>query len=154
MPWFRHPITRSDVRPDPHVPARVQLRASVRIELERVPGHWVRAPDAVIDTGSAICLFSATWARANGFRLPPSTTLPVRTAGGQVSGRVYEGDTTARFARMPEVPFALATVFSDAHPPGLPALIGLHNILTYWRITFDGTREPGAPAGHMRFETL
>ncbi len=120
-----------------------------------MPGRWIRVPDAILDTGSSVCLFSATWARANGFALPPvSSTLPTRTAGGHVPSRIYERDTNARFARMPEVPFVLATVFSDAHPPGVPALIGLHNFLTFWRVTFDGTREPGAPAGHMRFETV
>lgn len=151
MPWFRQPIERR-FRPGS---GRTVLRTTIRLELELARGDWVEVSDAVIDTGSSICLVSATWARANGFTLPPtSSVLPVRTAGGHVSGRVYERNTDARFVRMPEVPFTLATVFSDSHPPGLPALIGLHNFLHFWRVTFDGTREPAAPAGHMRFETL
>jgi hypothetical protein len=55
---------------------------------------------------------------------------------------------------MPERPFSLAVVFSDSHPPHVPPLIGLHNLLNYWRCTFDGSPEPGAVTGNMRFETL
>lgn len=148
MPWFRHPLTR-------YGPLQTGLRAQVPIELECSPSRWVLESNAVIDTGSAVCLFSATWARANGLPLPPaSRIISLNTAGGRTINRVYDLTVNVRFERMPEVPFSLAVVFSDAHPPGRPALIGLYNFLAYWRVTFDGSYEPAAPAGHMRFETL
>ena len=49
---------------------------------------------------------------------------------------------------------SLAVVFSEAHAPDVPPLLGLHNLLDYWRFTFDGASEPGAEMGHMKFETL
>jgi hypothetical protein len=100
-------------------------------------------------------VFSAEWARTNRFSLPPvAHSLPIETATGVVSARVYDVELNARFRRMPEHPFSLAVVFSEAHPPTVPPLLGLHNLLNYWRFTFDGTSEPGAEMGFMRFETL
>lgn len=155
MPWFRQPIYRRLRLYDPAGPWRLSLRAIVPFELERSPGDWAFVPDAILDTGAGLCVFSAAWARVNGFALPPvSHALPFDTAGGAVSARVYDVDLNARFHRMPECPFPLAVVFSEAHPPDVPPLLGLHNLLNYWRFTFDGTHEPGADAGFMRFETL
>jgi hypothetical protein len=155
MPWFRQPIPYELLQPDPSGPVRMVLRAQVPLELERVPGVWVPVRRAVIDTGASLCIFSAAWARANGLLLPPtSSSLTTTTAAGRLSGRVYDLDLNARFRRMPKFPFSLAVVFSEAHPPTVPPLIGLHNLLNYWRFTFDGSPEPTAPMGHMRFEIL
>jgi hypothetical protein len=155
MPWFRHPIAWDMIQPDPAGPFRVSLRANIPIELERSPGDWVRVRRAVVDTGASLCVFSAAWARGNGFALPRlAHTLPITTAAGPVPARVYDLDVTARFGIMPERPFSLAVVFSEAHPPNVPPLLGLHNLLNYWRFMFDGTHEPAAMMGHMRFETL
>ena len=119
------------------------------------PGDWVQAPNAILDTGASLSIFSAGWARQHRFTLPAiAHRLPTTTAGGLLRPRVYDVDLNARFRRMPECPFSLAVVFSEAHPPTVPPLIGLHNLLNYWRITFDGTFEPLAMMGHMRFETL
>jgi hypothetical protein len=155
MPWFRHPIQQSIIQPDPSGPLRMNLRAIIPFELERQPRDWILVPNAILDTGSSLCIFSATWARANHFRLPlASATLPTTTAAGVIQPVVYDVDLNARFRRMPEYPFSLAVVFSERHPPNLPPLIGLHNLLNYWRFTFDGSPEPVAFMGHMRFETL
>ena len=68
--------------------------------------------------------------------------------------RVRDADLRVRFARLREHPFELAVLFSDDYPPSAPPLLGLHNLLNYWRFTFDGAFEPAALAGHMRFEIL
>jgi hypothetical protein len=155
MPWFRHPIDHRIFQPDPTGPFRVRLKAVVPIELERSPGVWIPVLDAVLDTGASFCTFSAAWARRHQFQLPPTpSVLPTTTAAGPVRARVYDVDLNARFRRMPEHPFSLAVVFSERHPPNVPPLIGLHNLLNYWRVTFDGSPEPAAFMGHMRFETL
>lgn len=156
MPWFRHPIEYRVIHPDLGGPVRMRLRATVPLELERRPGWWVGVPNAVIDTGASLCTFSAAWARENGFPLPrASSALAATTAAGFRPGRVYDLDLSARFRRMLEHPFSLAVVFSDAHPPTVPPLIGLHNLLNYWRYAFDGASEPPvATMGHMRFDTL
>ena len=155
MPWFRHPIHHRIIQPDPNGPHRMSLRAVVPIELERTPGIWIPVLDARVDTGASLCTISAAWARRHHFRLPPtSAALPTTTAAGPLATRVYDLDLNARFRRMPECPFSLAVVFSDSHPPNVPPLLGLHNLLNYWRITFDGADEPAALMGHMRFETL
>jgi hypothetical protein len=155
MPWFRHPIAYRILHPDPDGPLRMRLRATVPLELERAPGGRVRVRDAVLDTGASLSVFSTAWARENGFSLPTvSSALATITAAGSRRGQVYDLDLNARFARMPEHPFSLAVVFSGTHPPNVPPLIGLHNLLNYWRFTFDGSDEPAAPMGHMRFETL
>jgi hypothetical protein len=155
MPWFRQPIAYSIVHPDPVGPFHMNLRAVVPFEVERQPGDWMLVPEAILDTGASLCTFSAAWARASGFTLPITlTSLPVRTATGTVRTRVYDVDLNVRFRRMPECPFSLGIIFSEAHPPHVPPLIGLHNLLNYWRCTFDGTFEPAAMMGHMRFETL
>ena len=73
------------------------------------------------------------------------------------AGRIpaaYDLDLNARFRRMSEHPFSLAVVFSDAHPPNVPPLIGLHNLLNYWQYTFNGSLKGIAIMGYMRFETL
>jgi hypothetical protein len=134
----------------------MRLQATVPIELERLPGWWIVVPNAILDTGASLSTFSAAWARASGFQLPTtSSRLPIVTATGTARTRVYDLDLSARFRRMPEHPFSLAVVFSDAHPPNVPPLIGLHNLLNYWRYTLDGSPEtPTAIMGHMRFETL
>ena len=155
MPWFRQPIESRILQPDPHGPFRMRLRAVVPIELQRPSGVWVPVNEAILDTGASLCTFSAAWARTHLFPLPTvSATLPITTAAGHRSARVYDLDLNARFRRMPEYPFSLAVVFSDAHPPNVPPLIGHHNLLNYWRYTFDGSDEPVAITGHMRFETL
>src|SRR5262249_17488777 len=155
MPWFRHPITWRIRRPDPTGPWRMSLWAWVPIELERGPGDWVFVRRAFLDTGASLCVFSAQWARRDRFTLPPvSHRLDTTTATGPLSARVYDVEVNARFRRMPEFPFSLAVVFSEAHPPDVPPLLGLHNLLNYWRFTFDGTEEPRADMGHMRVETL
>jgi hypothetical protein len=155
MPWFRQPIHYGIVQPDSNGPLRMRLRAIIPFELERRPGEWVLAPNAVLDTGASLCIFSAAWARAHRIRLPViSSGLPMTTAAGPLRGQVYDLDLNARFARMPERPFSLAVVFSEAHPPTVPPLIGLHNLLNDWRVIFDGADEPPAIMGHMRFETL
>src|SRR6266542_5909953 len=98
MPWFRQPIHSRIIQPDPNGPLRMRLQAIVPFELERVPGDWVLAPGAVLDTGASLCIFSAAWARANRFRLPPlSSSLPTTTAAGRLPGRVYDLDLNARF---------------------------------------------------------
>jgi hypothetical protein len=133
----------------------MNVRATISLELECSPNRWVIEPNAILDTGASLCVFNAAWARANGFALPSiSHVLPTATAAGRLTARVYDVDVNVRFRRMPEVPFSLAVVFSDSHPPTTPPLIGLHNLLNYWRVTFDGTPEPVAFMGHMRFETL
>jgi hypothetical protein len=155
MPWFRQPIPYDIVQPDPSGSFRMILRAHVPMEFEIAPGTWFPVRRAVIDTGASFCTLSAAWARANGFQVPrTSHALPTTTAAGYRSARVYDLDLNARFRRMPEHPFSLAVVFSDAHPPNVPPLIGLHNLLNYWRYTFDGSFEGIAIMGHMRFETL
>ena len=155
MPWFRHPLTWSLIRPDPAGPFRVNLRAAVPSELERRPGDWVPVRRAVLDTGASLCVFSAVWARAVGLELPPASSgLPLRTATGEIVTRVYDFSLNVRFRGLPEQPFPLAVVFSESHPPNVPPLLGLHNLLNFWRFTFDGTPEPAAPLGHMRFEAL
>jgi hypothetical protein len=155
MPWFRHPIDHRIREYDPAGPLRMSLRAIIQLQLERRPGKWILVPNAILDTGASLCTFSAAWARSNGFRLPlVSNTIPLLTATGTVPARVYDIDLNARFRRLPECPFSLAVVFSEAHPPTVPPLLGLHNLLNYWRYTFDGTFEPAAMMGHMRFETL
>jgi hypothetical protein len=156
MPWFRHPINYRVIHPDPSGPVRMKLRALIPLELERTPGDWVEVPGAILDTGASLCTFSAAWARSHDFLLPArSSALASTTAAGARSGRVYDLDLNARFRRMPEVPFPLAVVFSDAHPPNVPPLIGLHNLLNHWKYTFDGGCEPPvALMGHMRFDTL
>jgi hypothetical protein len=63
---------------------------------------------------------------------------------------LFQPDPTEPLRMMPEHPFSPAVVFSDAHPPTVPPLIGLHNLLNSRRYTFDGV----AVMGHMRFETL
>lgn len=133
----------------------MRLQAIIPFEFERLPGWWIVVPNAILDTGASLSIFSAAWARSNGFRLPSTShALPVTTAAGTVRPRVYDLDLNARFRRVPEHPFSLAVVFSDAHPPNVPPLIGLHNLLNYWRYTFDGSVEPVAIMGHMRFELL
>jgi hypothetical protein len=155
MPWFRQPVHSRILQPDPDGPLRMRLRAIVPIELERTPGVWIPVFDAVVDTGSSLCTFSASWARQHQFALPAvSAALPTTTAAGRLPGRVYDLDVNARFRRMPEFPFSLAVVFSEAHPPTIPPLIGLHNLLNYWRFAFDGSPEPVAPMGHVRFDSL
>ncbi len=155
MPWFRHPIHHRIIQPDPNGPLRMFLRAVIPFELERRPGDWMPVPDAVLDTGASLCTFSAAWARASGFQLPRTpAALPLVTAAGPLATRVYDLDLNARVRRMPECPFSLAVVFSDSHPPNVPPLLGLHNLLNYWRITFDGADEPAALMGHMRFDVL
>ena len=155
MAWFRHPIHHRILQPDPNGPFRMRLRAIVPVELERAPGIWIPVLDATVDTGSSLCTFSTVWARQHSFLLPTvSAALPTTTAAGHRSARVYDLDLNARFRRMPECSFSLAVVFSDAHPPNVPPLIGLHNLLNYWRYTFDGSFEPAAMMGHMRFESL
>jgi hypothetical protein len=155
MPWFRHLIDHRIFQPDPTGPFRMRLKAVVPIELERTPGVWIPVLDAILDTGASFCTFSAAWARQHQFQLPPtSSALPVVTAAGRRPARVYDVDLNARFRRMPEYPFSLAVVCSDAHPSNVPPLIGLHNLLNYWRYTFDGSDDPIAITGHMRFETL
>jgi hypothetical protein len=155
MPWFRQPIARSVIQPDPSGPFRMNLRAVIALELERRPGDWMLMPDAILDTGASLCIFSAAWARANGFTLPLAySALSITTAAGPVRTRVYDVDLNARFRRMPECSFSLAVVFSERHPPNVSPLIGLHNLLNSWRVTFDGAQEPAALMGHMRFETL
>lgn len=154
MPWFRHPITYKIRQPDPDGPFRMLLRAAVPFQLERRPGDWMDVPEVILDTGASVCVFSAAWARGHRFTLPAvSHHLSILTAAGSVPARVYDLDLNARFRRIPEWPFSLAVVFSEAHPPNVPPLIGLHNLLNSWRFTFDGSDEPGALMGHMRFET-
>jgi hypothetical protein len=155
MSWFRHPIFHSIIQPDPFGPPRMNLRAVIPLELERRPNDWMLVSNAILDTGASLCVFSAAWARANGFALPPvAHSLPITTVAGSVQARVYDLDLNACFRRMPEFPFSLAVVFSESHPPNVPPLLGLHNLLNYWRITFDGVMEPSAFMDHMRFETL
>src|SRR5688572_19217136 len=140
MPWFRHPIYYRILQPDPNGPFRMRLRAVVPLELERVPGIWIPVLDAVVDTGSSLSTFSTTWARQRQFLLRTATgTLPPTSAAGHRPDRVYDLYLDARFRRMPEHPFSLAVVFSDAHPPNVPPLVGLHNLPNYWRYTFDGS---------------
>lgn len=154
MPWFRHPIEYRIRHPDPSGPIRMMLRARLPVQLERHPGEWVSVRRAVLDTGANLCVFSAVWAREVGFELPRrASALPTRTAGGAFTARVYDLDLTARFPQLPGVPFPLAVVFSESHPPAAPPLLGLHNLLDSWRYTFNGEPEPAATMGHMRFET-
>ena len=155
MPWFRQPLYHRIIQPDPNGPLRMSLHAIVPLELERRTGDWVLAPNAILDTGASLSVFSAAWARSNGVMLPQTlTSLPTTTASGRLAARVYDVDLNARFRRRPECPFSLAVVFSESHPPTVPPLVGLHNLLNYWRFAFDGTTEPGAFMGHMRFDTL
>ena len=55
---------------------------------------------------------------------------------------------------MLEHAFSLAVLFSEDYPPTAPPLLGLHNLLNSWRFTIDGTPEPAASMGHVKFETL
>jgi hypothetical protein len=54
---------------------------------------------------------------------------------------------------MPEYEFTLAWVIVEDADRAPPPLLGLHNLLDAVRFTFDGTLEPPAFMGHMRFET-
>lgn len=155
MPWFSHPIDYRIRQYAATGPWRVSLRATIPFLLERFPGDWVLVPDALVDSGASLSIFSAEWARRNGFVLPPRPTfLPIVTATGLTRTRVYDLDLNARFPQLPECTFSLAVVFSEAHPPTVPPLLGLHNLLNTWKYTFDGTPEPAALMGHMRFDTL
>ena len=49
----------------------MSLRAIIPVELELSPNVWFPVRRAVVDTGSSLCVFSAVWARTNGFALPP-----------------------------------------------------------------------------------
>jgi uncharacterized protein Usg len=80
--------------------------------------------------------------------------MPLLTAAGNRDARVRDADLRVRFRQLPEHPFDLAVLFSDDYPPTAPPLLGLHNLLNYWRFTFDGASESGAIMGHMRFESL
>src|ERR1043166_8982516 len=98
MPWFRQPIPYDLIQPDPSGPIRMALHAYVPMEFELTPRIWTPIRRAVIDSGASLCIFSAQWARANGFRLPTtSSRLPVVTATGTVRTRVYDVDLNARF---------------------------------------------------------
>ncbi len=181
MPWFRHPIhyrlldpantTPGAARPlfseesavqvllAPTAlfaaPIRMSLRAYVPLEVEFAPQQWLSSRRVMIDSGAGLSTFSAEWAREFGIALPPrSCRLQLDTATGRVSVTVYDLDLNVRFPRLRDCPFSLAVVFSEAHPPTTPPLIGLHNLLNYWRFTFDGSFDPAAAMGHMRFDTL
>ena len=57
-------------------------------------------------------------------------------------------------AGLAAVALALVLLALALAPPRSQPLVGLHNLLNYWRYTFDGSFEPAAMMGHMRFESL
>jgi hypothetical protein len=75
------------------------------------------------------------------------------TANELISEVVRDIDLRIRFARMPEHVFNLAWNLVDTADELTPPLLGLHNLLDAVRFTFDGSLEPAACMGHMRFET-
>lgn len=155
MPWFRQPLDHRLRQPDPNGPIRVSIRARIELHIERVPGVWLGVDNFLVDTGASFTILSTEWARAQGFSVPRAVSqMPLMTAGGDRTARVRDADLRVRFARLCEHPFDLAVVFSEAHPPTVPPLLGLHNLLNTWKYTFDGTPEPAALMGHMRFDTL
>lgn len=155
MPWFREPLTYRLRRPDPNGPIRVSIRARIDLEIERQPNLWLNVDRFLVDTGASFTILSTDWARASGFRIPLTfSTMPLLTAGGDRNVRVRDTNLRVRFRRFPEMPFDLAVLFSDDYPPSAPPLLGLHNLLNSWRFSFDGSTEPAALMGHMRFETL
>ena len=155
MPWFRQPLYWRLRQPDPNGPVRVSIQTRIDLEIEWLPGYWFIVDKFLVDTGASFTILSTDWARANGIRVPPMySTMPLITAGGPRPVRVRDADLRVRFRRLRECPFELAVLFSDDYPPDAPPLIGLHNLLNYWRFAFDGAFEPAAAMGHMRFETL
>jgi hypothetical protein len=155
MPWFREPLHWRLRQPDPNGPIRVSIRARIELEIELPSGQWLTAQNCLVDTGSSFVVLSTEWAEERGIHVPSTTsTMPLITAAGSHTTRVRDADLRVRFRRLSEYPFELAVVFSDSYPPTAPPLIGLHNLLNYWRFTFDGHHELAALMGHMRFETL
>ncbi len=98
---------------------------------------------------------SATLARS--MSLPFSMTEPHRvptlTANGLVNATVYFGELKVRFAADPVNTYRLFCHFSEAHSPGAPLLLGLHDLLETFRATFVGTSSLEFPMGHVRLET-
>jgi predicted aspartyl protease len=155
MPWFRHPLHWRLRQPDPTCPIRVSIRAQIEPEIERPSGPWVRVKQALVDTGASFTILSASWANSRGIPVPtPFSRMPLLTAAGNRDVRVRDADLRVGFPRLRDHPFERAVLFSDDYPPTAPPLIGLHNLLTSWRFTFDGAPEPGALMGHLLLETL
>ncbi len=155
MPWFRVPLTYRLRQPDPTGPIRVSIRAVVQLDIEFRSGTWLQTEGALVDTGASFALLSTAWARRRRLPVPAAaSTMPLLTAAGNRDARVRDADLRVRFRQLPEHPFDLAVLFSDDYPPTAPPLLGLHNLLNYWRFTFDGASESGAIMGHMRFESL
>jgi hypothetical protein len=155
MPWFRQPLTFRVRQPDPNGPIRVSIRARIDLEIERSPGDWLQIESALIDTGASFVILSAAWARRQRIPVPSAVSvMPLITVGGNRNASVRDADLRVRFGRLREYPFVLAVVYSEDYPPTAPPLIGLHNLLNFWRFTFDGAPDPAAIMGHMRFEIL
>ena len=101
MPTFRVPISWSVFDPTPDGPLRRRFRPAVPAEVQIPGGIYIRIPDFIMDTGSSYTMMSVYRARQLGLTLPTAPVrLPIRTAGGTVTPRVYDGELRVRFREL------------------------------------------------------
>lgn len=156
MPSFVIPLTcRMHVPTNQFSRIRRHYSTEVVISALNMDGHFRRLGRCLIDTGCSTTMMSATTARANGIPFPMDDPqeLTLYTANGAVRSTVYDGELKLQFDACPGHTFRMFCLFSENHAPAAPILLGLHDLIEVFRVTFDGTRSPGLEMGHLTLAT-
>ena len=155
MPSFTVPFEVPIADPDPAGPIRRFVRIRIPVRVEVTPGHFIKMPPFVLDTGATYTIMIATLARTRGIPVPTATSrLSAATAAGSRSGLVHDGEIRVRFWHLPGHAFRLYCVFNEDVPPSVPPLFGLSDFFDVFRVTVDGTPTPDSVFGTVRVETL
>ncbi|HYH67169.1 MAG TPA: retropepsin-like aspartic protease [Urbifossiella sp.] len=153
MPRFTHPFTYRLRPADPAGPLRMVMWADVLVELRGADGQW-NPINCLVDTGASFSVISTDRARGLGLTVPRRTSrIDVQTADCTTAAVVRDGSLDTRFARLREVTFDLLWLFRDDIPPTVEPVLGLHNLIDLFTVTFDGTPRPDTLMGFMEFVT-
>ncbi len=155
MPTITLPIRLVTDLGAPPEPIRRIHHARTALWLQNDRGDFAECKRAVIDTGSSYTQISATLARSLNIPFPAeNSVLNQTTAAGGRAVRVHDGELRVRFPPLPDHTFRLYCLFVEELPPSVPVLIGLHDTLELFRLTFDGRPAPAAPVGQITLETV
>lgn len=156
MPTFVIPLT-CRVRVPANQFSRIRRHFSTEVAVSALnrDGHARRLGCCLIDTGCSTTMMSAVEARAAGIPFPMDDPqeLTLNTANGTVRSTVYDGELKLQFDACPGHTSRLFCLFSENYTPAAPILLGLHDLIEVFRVTFDGTRSPGSELGCVTFAT-
>ncbi len=156
MPTFSIPVTyQIRVPRNPYSRIRRHLTADVAASAFDTSGRLRQLGRCILDTGCSTTVMSATGARLLDIPFPTDDPqeLTLNTANGAVRSTVYDGELKLQFDACPGHTFRLFCLFSENHMPAAPILLGLHDLIEVFRVTFDGTRSPGSELGRVTFAT-